>query len=45
MLELTYQIAATPWLAVQPDLQYVIDPVAAGAEDATVVGLQMVVTF
>lgn len=45
VLELTYQIAATPWLAVQPDLQYVIDPIAAGAEDATVIGLEMVVTF
>lgn len=44
-LELTYQIAATPWLLVQPDLQYVIDPIAAGASDATVVGLEMVVTF
>lgn len=44
-LELTYQIAATPWLVVQPDLQYIVDPIAADATDATVVGLQMVVTF
>jgi porin len=44
VLELTYQIAATPWLAVQPDLQYVIDPVAAD-DDATVVGMEIVVTF
>lgn len=45
VLELTYQIAATPWLVVQPDLQYVIDPIFAGARDATVIGLEMVVTF
>ena len=45
VLELTYQVAATPWLVVQPDLQYVIDPIAAGARDATVIGLEMVITF
>jgi len=44
VLELTYQLAATPWLAVQPDLQYVIDPFTA-EDDATVIGLEMVVTF
>lgn len=44
-LELTYQIAATPWLVVQPDLQYIVDPIAADATDATVIGLEMVVTF
>ena len=44
ILELTYEIAATPWLSVQPDLQYVIDPLASGS-DATVLGLQMVATF
>ncbi|MBM4244950.1 MAG: carbohydrate porin [Deltaproteobacteria bacterium] len=44
-LELTYQIAATPWLVVQPDLQYLIDPIAAGATDAIVIGLEMVLTF
>jgi porin len=45
VLDLTYQIAATPGLVVQPDLQYVIDPIAAGANDATVIGLEVVVTF
>jgi len=44
ILELTYQIEATPWLVVQPDLQYVIDPLAADS-DATVLGLQVVATF
>lgn len=44
VLELSYQINATPWLVVQPDLQYVIDPVAAD-ENATVIGLEMVLTF
>ena len=49
VLELSYQIAATPWLVVQPDLQYVIDPVAteaaAAQPSATVLGLEVVVTF
>lgn len=44
VLELGYQIAATPWLVVQPDLQYVIDPEFAD-RDATVLGVEMVVTF
>lgn len=44
VLELTYQIEATPWLIVQPDVQYVIDPLVADS-DATVLGLQMVATF
>jgi porin len=45
VLELTYQIAATPWLVVQPDVQYVLDPLAAGGADATVLGLEVVATF
>jgi len=45
VLEVTYQIAATRWLLVQPDLQYVIDPIEAGARNATVIGLQMELTF
>lgn len=45
ILELTYQIAATPWLSVQPDLQLVIDPSEANGRDATVIGLEMVLTF
>lgn len=45
VLEVTYQIAVTKWLVVQPDLQYVIDPVEAGARNATVIGLQMELTF
>jgi porin len=44
VLEATYQIQVAPWLVVQPDLQYVIDPVFA-ADDATVAGLEVVVTF
>lgn len=44
VLELTYQIAATPWLIVQPDVQYVLDPLAA-TSDATVLGLQLLATF
>jgi porin len=32
MLELTYQAQATPWLILQPDLQYVINP-GGGVQD------------
>jgi porin len=44
VLEIGYQITATQWLVVQPDLQYVIDPQFA-EHDATVLGVEMVLTF
>jgi porin len=25
-IELTYRMQLTPWLAVQPDIQYIVDP-------------------
>jgi porin len=41
-LELTYLVAPAPWLSVQPDLQYVIDPGTDGAlDDALVLGLRV----
>lgn len=43
-LELTLAKAITPWLSIQPDVQYVIDPAAEpGRADALVTGLR--VTF
>jgi porin len=43
--EATYQVKATDWLAVQPDVQYVVHPSSqAGLPNALVVGLRIVVT-
>ena len=43
IIELTYHAQVTPWLALQPDIQYVVDP-GAGAngdlDNALVVGLR-----
>ncbi len=43
IIELTYRAEVTPWLALQPDIQYVMDP-GAGAngdlDDALVIGLR-----
>ncbi|MCQ8240942.1 carbohydrate porin [Rhizosaccharibacter radicis] len=53
-IELTYQAQITPWLAVQPDFQYVIHPGGRIADsvhpthilgDAAVEGLRIAVTF
>jgi len=46
VLEFTYQAAITPWLVVQPDVQYIINP--GGATDlgnALVVGGRASITF
>ncbi len=46
VLELTYQVNLTPWVQVQPDLQYVIHPGGSPAlGDALVLGLRTVITF
>lgn len=45
VVELTYDAQLTPWLGVQPDLQYVIDPRDARAANAFVGGLRVTVTF
>ena len=34
-LEFTYRLQATPWLAIQPDIQYILKPGAVpGGDDA-----------
>jgi porin len=45
-LEWTYVVQVTPWLQVQPDVQYVIRPGGTGnIPDALVLGFQLAVTF
>ena len=45
-LELGYIVQVTQWLTIQPDLQYVIHPGAAGEfDDAFVAGAQIVLAF
>lgn len=45
-LEGTWQVHVTPWLMVQPDLQFVLNPGAdKQAKAATVFGLRTVVTY
>jgi porin len=43
--EATYQCPLTPWMAVQPDVQYVVHPASApGLPNALAVGLRVVFT-
>jgi porin len=45
-LEWTYAIAVTPWLTVQPDVQYIIRPSGKSSiPNALVVGAQIAVSF
>ena len=45
-IEATYRYALRSWLLVQPDLQYVFNPIyAPDAGHAVVVGLRLVVSF
>lgn len=44
-IEATYAYAATGWLTVQPDLQYVANPGSDGTDDAWVTTLRMAVAF
>lgn len=44
-LEWTYRAALTPWLALQPDLQFVIDPGGIHIADALVLGMRFEVDF
>lgn len=39
-IESFYRFWPTPWLALQPDVQYIINPGADGSDDALVVGLR-----
>ena len=46
VVELDYTLAATPWLAVTPDFQYVFNPSGgSGANNAAVFGAQLAFTF
>ncbi len=46
VVEATYKVVVAPWLALQPDVQYVRHPGGFGAiDDATVVGLRVDVLF
>ena len=44
ILELFYRLQLTPWLSVQPDVQYYVDPGGRG-NNALVLGLRTVVVF
>jgi porin len=45
-LEASYLITPKPWLTVQPDLQYIIDPgTDSGIDNALVLGLRLQVTL
>jgi porin len=46
VLEWTYAMALTPWLTLQPDVQYVINPSGmSDIADALVLGVQIAVNF
>ncbi len=46
VLELTHNFEITPWLSIQPDLQYIIRPGGTGnIPDAIVLGGQIVLEF
>ena len=41
-LELTYSVNVAPWLRIQPDLQYIVNPgFRGGRDDAVVIGMRM----
>ncbi len=45
-IELTYRTEVTPWLALQPDLQYIINPsMDPDIDDALQVGIRLEITF
>jgi porin len=46
IVELTYQAFMTPWLNIQPDLEYIINPGALATQtNALVLGLRFNMTF
>ena len=45
VFEATYQIMLTPWLSLQPDVQYVIQPSSADIPNALVLGAHATVSF
>ena len=45
-IELTYRAQLTPWLAVQPDLQYIVNPsFDPSVDDALALGARFEVSF
>ncbi|MBU6283423.1 carbohydrate porin, partial [bacterium] len=44
VLELTYQAQVTPWLMIQPDLQYFFSP-AISRRDSLMLGLEVSATY
>jgi porin len=45
-LEWTYMTQVTPWLQVQPDIQYIINPGGTGRiKNALVLGFQLALNF
>ena len=46
LIEVTYTAKLTPWLNLQPDFQYVVNPGATfAARNATVIGIRSTLTF
>ncbi|MEZ4651824.1 MAG: carbohydrate porin [Candidatus Eisenbacteria bacterium] len=45
VFEFVYRASLLPYLAVQPDLQYVTNPGASSADDAAVGTIRIEVTF
>jgi porin len=45
VLEATYQMELTPWLSLQPDVQYVIHPSGTDIANALLLGAQATVSF
>jgi porin len=46
IIELTYNAQITPWLSVQPDVQYIMHPGGSNAQsDAWAVGLRASIAF
>jgi porin len=45
VLETTYQIELTPWLSLQPDVQYIIHPSGTNIANALVLGARTTLSF
>ncbi|HEY7251691.1 MAG TPA: carbohydrate porin [Methylomirabilota bacterium] len=45
-LEWTYALVVTPWLTIQPDIQYIVHPSGkSSVSNALVVGVQLSLQF
>jgi porin len=45
-IELSYRAQITPWLALQPDLQYIVNPGFDGSvDDALAIGVRAEIAF